>query len=346
MGLLVRTYLYEGIANNGVSNWTEIARICRSIMDGQYGNYALFDGSYDQLFHVDNEYNSEVLLCLGYTLDIRTYDNLWDAIPNTGGGRVNAWSPTQELVDSYLTLNGLFVKDDPTYDEDNPYVNRDPRLTATVVYHNYVWQNRVGISPATVTILIKPDPSVPIDNQPLTVYNPASQTATHTGYYTRKWFDMKGRPEIGNPASGVNLILMRYADILLMYAEAMNEMNQMSQSVWDETIKPIRERAGFEKNSGAVNFPSLNQSQMRDVIRNERRVELAFEGTRVHDLRRWRTAEVVLNGRPSGAKFADGNTAYITNLPLRVFRSDRDYWWAVPQGQIDINPNLGQNPNW
>jgi hypothetical protein len=87
-----------------------------------------------------------------------------------------------------------------------------------------------------------------------------------------------------------------------MYAEAKNELNQMDASVWDKTIKAIRSRAGFTA-AEALNFPAGDQASLRTTIRNERRTELAMEGLRIFDIRRWKIAETVLSGWAHGAKF-------------------------------------------
>ena len=144
--------------------------------------------------------------------------------------------------------------------------------------------------------------------------------------------------------SGLNLILIRYADVLLMYAEAMNELGKMDEAVWNKTIRPLRERAGF------TDAPSLiypTEGNMQTIIRRERRVELAMEGLRIFDIRRWKTAENVLNGYPHGAQFGEASidNGYI-RLEKRTFNPERDYLWAVPLSQKDLNPNLGQNPGY
>ena len=135
---------------------------------------------------------------------------------------------------------------------------------------------------------------------------------------------------------------MRYADVLLMYAEAKNELGQMDESIWNETIRALRERAGFT-DADALNYPQ--GADLRQIIRRERRSELAIEGLRLFDIRRWGTIETVMNGNPHGAKFAAGNTQYI-QLDERKFDAERDYLFAIPQSQRDINKNLTQNPGY
>ena len=328
MMLLARTYLYE-------NDWANVASVCEKIMDGTYGQYELFS-SYSGLFLPENEYNNEVILDLGYVLTHRTWSQFYDAIPISVGGRINAFAPTQELVNDYIMKNGKGINDAGSeYSEDNPYVNRDPRFGATIVYHGYQWKKGDG---ASSTIYIKPGSSDAAGASNLDEYAGPGQNSTGTGYYLRKYFDPTA--PLGMEA-GLNLILMRYADVLLMYAEAKNELGQMNEDIWNETIRPIRARAGFT-DATALNYPG---SDLQQIIRRERRCELAIEGLRIFDIRRWKTIETVMNGNPHGAKFAAGNTQYI-QLDQRKFNKDRDYLFAIPQSQRDINKNLTQNPGY
>ncbi len=329
MTLLARTYLYE-------SDWTNVASICEKIMNGEYGSYQLFS-SYSGLFLPENEYNDEVILDIGYALTLRTWSEFYDAIPLTVGGRIHAFAPTQELVDDYVMKNGKGIKETGSgYNEDDPYIDRDPRFEATIVYHGYNWVKGDGTSS---TIYIKPGSSAEAGASNLDEYAGPGQNATGTGYYLRKYFDPTAPTGM---AAGLNLILMRYADILLMYAEAKFELGQMNEDVWNRTIRIIRQRAGFTDNS-ALEYPG--NTNLQNIIRRERRCELAIEGLRIFDIRRWKTIETVLNGYPHGAKFANENTQYI-QLDLRRFDPARDYLFAIPQSQRDINPNLQQNPGY
>lgn len=329
MMLLARTYLYE-------NDWTNVASICEKIMNGTYGHYALFP-SYEGLFLPENEYNDEVIFDIGYMLTLRTWGDYYDAIPLTVGGRIHGFAPTQELVDDYVMKNGKAIHEAGSgYDEDDPYVNRDPRFEKTVVYHGYQWKKGDG---SVSTIYIKPGSAKDAGVSNLDEYAGPGQNASATGYYLRKYFDPTAPVGI---AAGLNIILMRYGDVLLMYAEAKNELGQMSEDVWNQTIKPLRQRAGFDDNL-ALDYPQ--GVDMQQLIRRERRCELALEGLRLFDIRRWKTIETVLNTTPHGAKFAENNTKYIA-LDPRQFDSKRDYLFAVPQSQRDINANLTQNPGY
>lgn len=269
----------------------------------------------------------------------RTYNHLFDFVPISVGARLNALAPTQELVDSYLMTNGRTINEAGSgYDAEDPYVNRDPRMTATIVYHNYNWTRPDGTSK---TIYIKPgtDP----DDTKMDEYA-AGGVSSPTGYYLRKYYDPTS---LTNFVSGLNLILIRYADVLLMYAEARNELGTMDEFVWNQTLRALRNRAGFV-DPVALNFnASLGQDGLRTAIRNERRTELAMEGLRVFDIRRWKTAEVVLNGWAHGAKFgpASIDNGYI-RANLRVFDPGKHYLWPIPRDERNLNPNLQQNPGW
>jgi hypothetical protein len=329
MTLLARTYLYE-------NDWANVASICERIMNGEYGSYELFP-SYEGLFLPENEYNNEVILDLGYILTLRTWSEYYDAIPLSVGGRVHGFAPTQELVDDYIMRNGKGINEDSSdYNEDDPYVNRDPRFEKTIVHHGYTWRKGDG---TTSVIYIKPGSSAEAGVSNLDEYAGPGQNATGTGYYLRKYFDPTAPSGM---AAGLNLILMRYADVLLMYAEAKHESGQMNPEVWNRTIRPIRQRAGFT-DASALDYPA--DGDMQHIIRRERRCELAIEGLRIFDIRRWRTIETLMNGTPHGARFAADNTQYI-RLDERRFNRERDYLFAVPQSQRDINENLTQNPGY
>lgn len=336
LALKARVLLYQG------NRMGEVVTICESLMDNSNGTYTL-NPSYSALFSdpAVNKSNPENILSLQYApATTRTWTDFWDFAPNSVGGRVNSLAPTQELVDNYIMLNGKAIKESGSgYNENTPYVGRDPRLAATIVYHNYNWNNGGGVNGVSKIIYIKPgsDPNQPGSDE----YSPGRQSSSPTGYYWRKYFDPSA---IANFTSGNSIYLFRYAEILLAYAEAKNSLGQMNAEVWNKTIGALRARAGFT-DAGALNYPS---GDVTNIIRNERRTELALEGIRIDDIRRWKTAEVVLNGYAHGAKFsgdASTDNGYI-RAQQRTFNPLRDYLWAVPNGDATLNTNLGQNPEY
>jgi len=332
MALKARVLLYEG------GHMDEVVAICEQLMNNQTqnGTYSLFN-NYESLFK-STKYNPEIILDLGYVLNSRMWGEYVDFAPITVGARGNNLAPTQELVNSYIMMNGKAIADAGSgYDEAHPYDNRDPRLKATVVYHNFIWKNPNG---TTQTIYIEPgsDPSQPGTNE----YKTSGQ-GTASGYYWRKYFDSLSVPTL---QFGSNLILIRYAEVLLMYAEAKNSLGQMTADIWDKTIGALRQRAGFT-DPGALSFPG-GAADLTAIIRNERRAEFAFEGgLRTDDIRRWKIAENVMNGWAHGAKYGDPATdnGYI-RMQLRTFDKNKHYLWPVPSSEIAKDPKLGQNPNY
>ena len=334
--LNARTYLYD-------SNWAEVEKICRKIIDGEYGKYSLFP-SYDGLFLVENEYNDEVILDRGYLENAVTWANdFQDKIVYSIGGRCPGELPVQSLIDNYLMINGSTIDEEGSgYDPNDPYINRDPRMDATVVYDGYEWNEKVKDTYFHDFYKIerivfeggfyhqKHEDAVITD-----YLDEASNNFNRTGYGCRKYHAPQAQKDWN---SGLNIIMMRYADVLLMYAEAAFEQGKLNEAIWNETIRAIRERAGFTADK-ALNFPTATGDALRKIIRNERRSELAIEGLRYFDIIRWKAGEEYLNQEVRGAAFTTWKDQY-------RFNPQRDYLWAIPANEINLNANLTQNPNW
>lgn len=332
IALNARAYLYDNDWQGVVDN-TELL-----VNNTEYGAYSLFP-SYRGLFLPQNEYNEEVIFAFQYVPNDRTYSTMVDLVPLTAGARVNTMAPTQELVNAYPMLNGEPISDpDSGYDPDNPFANRDPRLDATVVRHLSEWEDPDG---TTRLIYIEPG-SAPNEEAARDEYQGQNSNATSTGYYLKKYYD----PTVpGSFNSGLDLIVLRYADVLLMHAEAKNELGQMNSQVWNNTIRPIRARAGL--NDSALEYnSSWSQEELRQIIHRERRVELAAEGLRIFDLRRWKTAEDVLDGPVHGAPYGEPTDEVGLILTERNFDPSAHYLWPIPQGELDLNENLEQNPGY
>lgn len=333
LALEARVLLYEG------NRMPEVVAVCEKLMNNQstYGQYSLAS-SYPDLFSnpTVNKSNNEAILSLQYVPSVRTWNEFFDFAPRSVGGRVSGMAPTQELVNDYITLNGKGINEAGSgYVEATPYINRDPRLTATVVYDGYNWVNPNG---STKVIYIKPgtDPDASAPDE----YNPASQASSPTGYYWRKYFDPIA---LSSFTSGANIHLLRYAEVLLTYAEAKQALNQFDETVWNNTIRLLRQRAGFT-DPAALNFPGT--ADLTNIIRRERRTEFAMEGLRTDDIRRWKIAETVMNGFVHGAKFGDPS---VDNGYIRVQRrtfTSRDYLWPIPAAERGLNPNLSQNEDY
>lgn len=317
-----RVYLYE-------NDFASCAALCEELIAGEHGPYGLME-NYADIFTVANEYNREVLLAVQYANHNNTAEKTWNQMANLAPRSITRLPTfsgvTHNLVRSYRKLDGTL----PLNEMD--YTNRDIRMDVTVAYNG----SRM-ISPDDSVVTIYSDP------QRGTIDGYISQSSilsSCTGYYYRKNYDPTVRPL--NFSSGLDLILIRWADVLLMYAEAKNELGQMNAIVWDSTVKPIRKRAGFVESY--ISFPfTAPQQEIRDAIRQERRVELALEGLRVFDLRRWMRMDNknnVLTDEPVGAQFDSNNSEYITFDNKWNYKY---YYFGIPLSEKDINPNLGQN---
>lgn len=321
--LLAKVYLFEG-------DWANVKQITDNIM--RSGTYELFP-SYSGLFEVANEGNKEIILDVQYSPSTREQGTQYSFLPPSLGG-YSQLSPLQELVDSYVMDNGLPITDASSgYDPAKPYENRDPRLAATVMYTGNSYRMADGSE-----VVINCEKGAEKDG-----YNYSSDCSA-TGFYVKKYWDNQYRAAIGT--SSLNAILIRYADVLLMNAEANAELGSLDATVWNSTIKPIRERAGF--NGAALNFPGGSKDALVNIVRSERRSELAMEGHRYTDIIRWKIAEKVLNGYCHGIQTGDvvnADNGFI-RVEQRQFDASKHYLWPIPQKERDLNKNLEQNPNW
>ncbi|WP_158994704.1 RagB/SusD family nutrient uptake outer membrane protein [Mucilaginibacter sp. L196] len=343
LALEARVLLYQG------NRMADVVTVCEQLMNNQSvnGTYAL-NASYTDLFSdkVVNKTNNETILSVQYVPTVITWQDFWDFAPLSVGGRVNSMAPTQELVDDYVMTNGDGITDAGSgYDSTHPYANRDPRLTATIVYDGYLWDSEGGANGTTKTIYIKPgsDPSdSPTNPNGPDEYVGGRQSSSPTGYYWRKYFDPNAQV---NYVSGLNLHLFRYAEILLDYAEAENSLGQMNATIWNGTIGALRARAGFTS-AAALAYPATGD--MTTIIRRERRAELALEGLRTDDIRRWQTAQTVMNGYAHGAQFSGDATTDngFIRAQKREFNSGRDYLWPIPANDVSLDKNLTQNPGY
>lgn len=243
----------------------------------------------------------------------------------------NSVVPLRALVDAYQMANGLPISDPASgYDPDNPYLDRDPRLYSTLLY-----PPSPGGAPGAIfegdgySAEYNSLPDSPTADRVAKDFN-----TTATGYNFIKYVNLEDRDDRGN--SGVHLILIRYAEVLLTYAEAKIELNQIDQSVYD-AINVVRTRGGMPEVSG------LSQAALRDIVRYERRIEFAMEGLRLWDIRRWKTAEDVLNGQTFGIDYIEGGEKQAIPADDRIFDPAKNYLWPVPLTEIERNANLTQN---
>lgn len=318
------------------NDWEKVKKYTEQLINtNDYGQYGLHP-NYQELFYRANQYNNEIILDIQYVTDLRTWSNIAVFVPfSLPSVQYTLASPTQGLIDTYL------MKDGSKWDESkDAYAGRDPRMDMTIVRHGGSITRKDGTS---YTINVRPDASNTTNDKI------GRENGSMTGYFVKKYYDP-------NPAAwtagtswscNINFVTLRYADVLLMYAEAMNELDEMNTTIWENTITALRRRAGFDNTSAAMDYPGGTLESRQQIIRDERRVELALEGSRIYDIRRWEIAEKVLNEPFRGAKFnMSSGTADYYEYTNNSFNRDRDYLWAVPRQQITINPNLGQNPGY
>ncbi|PZX17249.1 putative outer membrane starch-binding protein [Breznakibacter xylanolyticus] len=251
-----------------------------------------------------------------------------------GNGRVN---PTQNLVDAFPMANGYPIADGAAgYDATKPYDNRDPRLLAYVLVNG----SKAGVNSSVINTA-----SDATTNDGLNKV----ETSTRTGYYMRKLM----RQDINLSSSSTTTQKryqprIRYTEIYLIYAEAANEAwgptgnGGRAYSAYD-VIKKIRNRAGVGISNGDAYLESIkgDQEKMRELIRNERRLELCFEGFRFWDLRRWKAN---INETANGVSIVDG--AYEI-IPVE----SRDYkpymiYGPIPYSETLKYDQLMQNQGW
>ena len=318
LGLKARTELFEG-------KFEDAAITSKQIIDmGQYNLLA----SYVDLFTEDYEDNSEVIFDVQYIEN--DFSNwLQGAFAPVKDGGWSSVTPTQSLVDAYECIDGNTIFDSPLYNEEAPYSQRDPRLAATVVYPGATWEGRFYNS---------------IEENSSDFYE--RNNASKTGYSSKKYlYPLSSFNDMWN--NGLNIICMRYAEVLLIYVEAKIESNQIDNTVID-ALNQIRNRAGMPVVDENV---YNNQSSLRDLLRRERRVELAMEGLRWFDIKRWKIGEEILSKPVTGARLGTvnavtGEVIFTTTEHIQVesrMFSSHNYLWPIPQSEIDINSNLTQN---
>jgi hypothetical protein len=290
--------------------------------------YTLYD-SYQKLFSYAAENNREVILDKQFIKDNYPNNVFSMMAPYSQKNGGSSYVPTKVLADTYQMKDGKGIHaPGSAFDEDHPYDNRDPRLRYSLFVDGDILPSGTVFHPAP--------------NSGTADAIGSTYIASTTGYNLKKYINPE---DYANPAnSGINMILLRYAEVLLTYAEAKIELNQLDQSVYN-AINTVRQRAD-------VNMPALpaglTQAQLRDAVRYERTVELAFEGLRLYDIRRWKTAEQVMTGPVYGITWNNNGQRTVVQVVSfnRAFDKSRHYLWPVPQKERDLDPALSQNPNW
>ena len=336
--LLGRVYLAQ-------NKYTEATDIYRQIISSNTYKLDRQNGtdSYEKLFYKGGEYSPETIFCIMGIKDKFTNSRYIYLFPEAMGGW-HQFAPYNELVKAYFCTDGKSIEESSVYNENDPYVNRDPRLYATI------YLPPLGSYPGTTFNGITYD-----------CYNGANTADSYNrftlfnGYCPKKGADPDNCGNIWD--NYVYTPIMRYAEVLLSYLEALNESQPaaVTQGVLDQTINDIRSR---------VQLPAIqkgdvsSQELVRQAVRKERRVELAFEGLRYFDVLRWGIAAQELNHTFTGVKLSDDPSArnyrgsgssaspvdkdgYYQFEPRSW--SPHNRYWPIPQNDLNINKNLKQN---
>lgn len=354
LALLSRIYLYNGM-------YEEAADAAERAMNNSY--HELYstgnpDVDYVNLFNYTgrasrNAANKETLLAFVYNYDLgeaaRQSHNLsrecW--VP----GDYARFVPTNSMIEAYLTKDGQ-IWDPSTVDTyEDVFKDRDPRMVQSILAPDTPWEGGKSGD------LLSTDDK--IYTYPLLTNNKTA-AMTYSGYYMRKYVEPSTVKYVGHDDN--DLVMLRYAEVLLNYAEAKEMLGQLTQADLDKSINLLRDRVGMV-------HMKLSQlpagSDIRTEIQRERRIELFFEGHRYFDIIRWKQGHILgedllgVNKRwLDQSRLAvdldkdltwqtkDGQQ-YLLIETGRTFNPDKHYLLPIPFKQMQLNPNLApQNPGW
>lgn len=331
--------------------WDKSVETAAKVMQQEGTEYVL-DQNYGTITHRAGKTSKEVIWAIQFNYMDVIHETPVSFRSRMAAGYSNRM-PVQSLVDSYDCIDGLPIDRSPLYNPARPFENRDPRLAMSIalpgsVYYGYQFETHKD-SVLCWNYNVVPAARVPnLD---------ATHTfASYSGYCWRKYADPT---EQHATRSDINPIVIRYAEVLLNYAEAKLEAGQLDNDLY-LALNKVRKRAGM---------PEIAQGQsaeaLRSIIRKERKVEFAGEGLRYADIIRWKIADKVLNGPcygriPRGflasAPAIDANgTPDYTNvanagqmrvIQTRLFNPAANYLWPIPDIELQTNKNLTPNPGY
>lgn len=311
--------------------FSDAAGTYKKIID--YGDN-IIDPDYSSIFLESNENSREHIFSFQLIPNLIPNPMMRQLAPRTIMAGTTLVNPLGSLVEAYPFIDGSpFSFTDPRYDPKDIGKNRDPRLRYTIYYDNAPFKGG--------KLFTHPDSVNSVDR--------ISRFNSKTGFIVKKYIDENFGGNL-NTDYGVNVPVIRYAEVLLSYLEAKLEAGDaIDQTLLNTTINRVRGRA-------SVNMPAVTQTSpalLRPILRNERRIELTFEGIRLWDLLRWKIADQVLKGDFYGAAYPGAKTApkkksattpadpygrwYVTT---RNFRKGIDETWPIPQSEVNINPGL------
>jgi hypothetical protein len=341
-----RIILYAASPRYNLKTWQEAADAALSFIETYGSQYGLYTGTESVVLLPVHAGNNEVIFWRN--------DNQigWSDIQNdtpVGEGGRGGLCPSQNLVDMYDMANGQspFAEYDDTgapvyagtsvpavssasgYNDADPYAGRDPRFYTTVLHHRSVWNN-------SVINVIKGGRDNPVGNA----------NATPTGYYVRKYIPENILYNNHSNTSFRNWIFIRYAEILLNYAEALNEVNGPCPEAFN-ALQQIRNRAGITASvAGRADLQTMEA--LRRFIRKERTVELAFEDHRAWDVRRWNVAVEALARPVYGVEVtagAGGQPVYTRKIAQNRIFTEKMYLYPIPETE-EWKTGIANNPGW
>ncbi|HWK06125.1 MAG TPA: RagB/SusD family nutrient uptake outer membrane protein [Puia sp.] len=306
---------------NDPTRWQTAASVAKEALDDALANGYVLNSNYANVFL---DYNNQEVIW-NRPMGSGAIDQVMVSLGNGGWGNSG---PIQEFVDAYeMAATGLPITNPASgFNPKRPYVGRDPRFYATVLYPLEWWTWRK------------------IDAQGVDKPT-AGQTAS--GYFWRKYMSVSTDLYYGRGYVPRKWVLFRTGELYLNYAEAQNEALGPDATVYS-AVNAIRNRAGMP------NLPAgLSQADMRSAIQHERRIEMAFESQRFWDVRRWKIAEVVDNGPVHSVLYSINATDTTYTYPVlqtRVFDASKHYFMPIPQSEMDKmagkNPDFKQTTGW
>lgn len=332
MALKSRAALYAASplysTNGDNAKWTEAAKASHDII-ASAGELGLGLDTYANLFKSKNYNSKEVILCRP-TGTSKTFEQANYPMGVTGGNTTTC--STENLASAFEMKDGrAFDWNDPTM-KANPYKDRDPRFYLTIVHNGMLWpaKKAVDISEGGANGL-------------------SLTNATTTGYYMRKYVDNSISFEAGSTTTAThhNWILFRYAEVLLNYAEAMIHVNgncDYKDATYTmsarEALNAVRKRAGIPE------VAACSQDEFLMRVKHERRVEMAFEGQRFWDLRRWKNLDETKNIYAVRITHHDGVLSYEKTLLSERSVSNKLYFYPIANVELFKNKKLVQNSGW
>lgn len=310
---------------NDLTKWTAAANASKDVMD--MNMYKLYK-DYGQILNIPMSDTCEYILIKVRGPRDTSFPRLSVMSPGSGGS-IGEFNPTQNHVDLYEMNNGLPISDQTSgYKPTDPYTNRDPRFYTNILYNDAPWQGR------------KMEMWDGGND-----YRSTGTSYTQTRYYCKKMWPVEFDNQLNKKAI-MNFIFFRYGEILLNYAEAQNEAVGPDFTVYN-AINLIRRRAGMP------DLPiGLTQDKMRDRVRNERAIELAFEDHRFYDVIRWKKGKEIIAKPVYGMNVTKNSNGTFTYTPIvlsdyyqRVFE-DYMHLYPIPRTEIQKSKKLIQNPGW